>query len=338
METATLNRNKVINGSLVTLETHEKERLKVGPDDWIFPAARDIVRGENVLLYGTTGSGKSLRSQGLTIGDNYPRLLAGTRQEEIEVEIEEMPVDLTPVMANVELYAEKEIVDGTSRTSPVMIARFILKHGFHTRSERDEEIEREREVLEKGKGRLKRFVMLVDDFDRTQHISITNSFMKEIEQTRHYLSHFDAVRYMNLQCVASSNRACGHSSGLYRASQGIDLAIYNRFQVYAVMDSEWELILKEEFPEQEGFVDKLATMATEVKREMAEGAFEALGEINLRNLRPVVEEYMLSGLPEIEAARKLFYPIPRDDEQRPKAEHLLNKYFGPGFKRDAFQF
>ncbi len=316
---------------LVALDTGGADVLRVQRDDPIFSAALDLLSGRNVLFIGPTGSGKSLRSLSLQISGNYPSLLAGTRWENIEVEIKSIEIDLITVLANLELNYDCVIENGTSSKIPANIAAFILLNGHLSKTEFMAEKKRNETALRNGLGKIIIRVLHVDDFDRTQHPSIQNSFMKFIENQRHtfHWNPKDPERYLNLQCVASSNSICGTSQGKYIAAKGVDLAVYNRFFVYHVEEQMYAEILKNEFaPQYHGFIEKLVNLSMNIKKEITEGSLTGVGEISLRQIRPIVEQHIHAGVPEIQAARKLLSAVSKISEENIRVEFLINSTFG----------
>ena len=332
-------KGKTASEQTTVLKTYRKEALRVESDDPVFAAALDIVFGRNAMFTGPTGGGKSIRSEALIISENYVELLKDTKLNGIEVQIEHKTVNLIPVLANQELEFTVNIENGNTSRTPTSIAEFIFAQGFCDRESYLEAEEKNNQVLISGKGTVRRYVLFIDDFDRVQHRSIPNAFMKFIEDARHEFSWHQERRFMNLQAVASSNSTAGSVSNKYLGSQGLDLAIHNRFQAYYVPDSSYLEILKSEFPElkHHGFIDKLCWMALDLKQEMTQGSFQDLGEITLRQLRPIVEQHILAGTPAFQAAGKLLSGIGVGNGQRDKADHVLNKYFGD-IKRRAFAF
>lgn len=313
---------------MIQLETDRAETLKVDSHDPIFAMGRDIVSGRNVLAVGPSGSGKTVRSQVLTRSANYSRILANTPLNRLEVELVALELDLIPVLANLELIYEQNISNGNTFKTPVQIAEFLLKHGAATKTEFLEREQKAREALRRGEGKIVRSILMIDDFDRTQNKSITNSFMKFIENRCHRLWNGE-TRYLNLQCIGSSNSTCGRSAARYIGSQGIDLAIYNRFRVYHIEEAgDVARVLKAEFPGCEEFIDRLVEMAACARAQMAEGSFDSLGVVSLRQLRPIVEDHALFGVPEMEAAGMLFSPISANSDERVKTDLILNQHFG----------
>lgn len=323
---------------MIQLETDRGETLKVEREDAVFSMARDVVAGRNVLAVGNSGTGKSVRGQSLVRSGNYAQLLANTPLKNLAVEVVHLEVDLIPILANLELIYEQNIENGNTFKTPANIAEFILHYGLKTKPEFLEQEAACQKVLASGEGKLNRYTLVVDDFDRTQNKTITNSFMKFIENRRHRLWNGE-VRFLNLQCIASSNSTCGRSSARYIGSQGIDLAIYNRFRVYHIEEpGDTARILQAEFPSQSDFINRLVDLSTRIRAQMAEGAFDSLGVISLRQLRPIVEDHAHFGVPPLDAAAVLFSPLAPTSEERVKAEMILNQCFGktPNNRRFAF--
>lgn len=304
-------------------------KIWVSPDDCIYSAAKDLVCGENVLFIGEAGGGKTSRSEALNLADNFPKLLKGTPFGKIQVEIVSEEVDLIPILANLELLYEQQMKDSSTLKIPTMIAKFILAHGFEDETAFRQDMAARNRVLDSGKGKIRLCLLRVDDFDRVHGKEIPNAFMKFIDNYRHQLWN-GAVRYLNLQCVATSNSSVGAGVlGRYLGSIGIDVAIYNRFFPYRVASANMEQILKQESPQAvHSFIDKLTGLVYDIHQQQWEGAFRPLGEISMRQLRPIVRQYALGLHDEITAAAKLFAALDRKDEEHEKAEMILNRYFG----------
>ena len=328
------------HAELVTLQTDRSDPLRVPQGDPVFRMALDITLGRNVLAFGPSGAGKSVRTEALGNSSNYPTLLAGTALEKIEVEIVPYEIDLTPVLANMELLYEQSIDNGTTQRTPVGIVACILEHGLPSREEFLAVEATNRHAVESGEGKLRRYVLKIDDFDRVQNRMVTNSFMKFIENKRHHLWTGD-VRFLSVQCMASSNNTCGRSGGKYVASQGIDLAIYNRFQAYHIDQNDLcAHVLRAEFPDSKlaEFIDRLTAFADAIRHQIAEGAFPSIGLISLRQLRPIVEDVVRAGMEEKEAARKLISAVGVDKEDATKAGLLFEQFFGDGNRVNGFLF
>lgn len=194
--------------------------------------------------------------------------------------------------------------------------------------------ERERQnVLKNKKGCINLKIIAVDDFDRTADVSITNAFMKFINDYQHTLFNGEK-RWLNLQAVATSNSTCAGPKRGYSAAKGIDIAIGNRFCTYAVERSNLYEILTHQFEnESHGYIQKLCALAEEIMHETDEGSFEAIGEISLRQIRRCVELVVLGVDTPKAAAARLLAGIPRDDDERIKADALIAKYFDPASLR-----
>ncbi len=93
-----------------------------------------------------------------------------------------------------------------------------------------------------------------------------------------------------------------------------------------------------EFPDHGDFINRLVDLAVRIRTQVAEGAFDALGVVSLRQLRPIVEDHVRFGVPPMEAAGVLFSPLAPASEERAKADMILNQCFGktPTNRRFAF--
>lgn len=316
---------------LLSLETETVERLYVTQDDPLVMAALDMVSGRNVLFIGPTGTGKTVRQKALMQSENYPFLLAHTRWAKITVDIDFLELDLVQVIATPEVFFDVGVENGTSFRAPANIAAFILQHGYKTRAEFLQADLHNQKVLNTGKGTVKIFVISADDLDRIANVAIQNVILKDIENVHHTFNWHkdDPVRYLNVQCIASSNSAYSSSSSKYYASKGIDLAIFNRFFAYHVDECNYEEILKAEFePQYHLFIEKLVSLALELRRQIAEGGMVALGELSLRQLRPIVFLHAHAGMTEQQAAGKLVSSLPQGSDEHIQAMNLVNSYFG----------
>lgn len=318
---------------LVYLLTKGTRKLVVLPGDPVFQMAMDLVAGYNPLLLGPTGGGKTSRAQALLEASNYVQLLAGTKWQNIEVEIHSSVIDMTTVVVSSELIYDCNITKGTSSKDAVNLAEFVLTHGFRSRRELVAQMEKHREVLKTGRGKITIYGVYIDDFDRIPHPSLQNALMKSIEDHFHVYPWNGKGRefYLNLQCVATSNSTYGDSSGRYIAAAGIDEALRNRFFSYHIGDDGTLNVLRSEFdPNYHSFIMKLVSLVSDTRKAVSEGSLSSLGEVSLRQLRGIVEQVAFAGLPEEQGARKLFSGLNNKSDESEAAEELMNRYFGTG--------
>lgn len=320
---------------ILSLRTSTPEPLIVKRSDLICSAAKDLIAGGNVLFTGKSGAGKSVRKDALLQPENYKTIFAGTDLENIEVEITAIDVDLIPVLASGEVQYISTIENGSSFRKPVAIAEMLLKYGYKSEAEMLDAEKERKNVLKKKNGRIELKIIAVDDFDRTADVSITNAFMKFINDYKHNL-YSGEVRHLNLQSIATSNSTCAGPQRGYHATKGIDVAIGNRFCTYSVERSNLHEILSQQFPQEfHGYIQKLCAMAEEIMLETDEGSFSAIGEISLRQIRKCVEMVVYGIDTPKAAATRLLAGVPRDDNERVKADALIAKYFDPASMRRA---
>ena len=157
--------------------------------------------------------------------------------------------------------------------------------------------------------------------------------MKFINDFQHNLFNGER-RWLNLQAVATSNSTCAGPQRGYSATKGIDIAIGNRFCTYAVERSNLYEILTHQFDKDlHGYIQKLCSLADEVMHEIDEGSFAAIGEISLRQIRRCVVLVAYGIDTPKGASARLLAGIPRDDDERVKADSLIAKYFDPASQR-----
>ncbi len=318
-----------IHEDILELETSKRELLFATRSDPVISAAEDVVAGGNVLFKGETGNGKTIRASALRYKENYQKMLSGTALEGITVKPVSIEIDMVPILAAMELTYEKNIEGGTSSKEAAMLAEFILKHGFASKEQFLEHEQRKLNMIEKLNGEINPFIVFIDDFDRVIEVGLSNAFMKFIENHEHYFSLNGETRWLNLQCVASSNSDAGRPVSGYLASRGIDLAIANRFQIYHISRANFTDILKSEYPVRyHKFIDKIVALVLEIKGEMEEGAFAGIGEITMRQIRHCVKLVAFLKKTELSAASRLLTGISSENEERLKADMLIEGYFG----------
>ncbi len=321
--------------AVLSLKTSTPDPLIVKRSDPVCSAAKDIITGGNALFTGKSGAGKSVRKDALLEPDNYRKIFAGTDLENIEVSITAIDVDLIPVLASAEVQYISTIEQGTSFRKPVAIAEKILKYGYRSEAEMLAAEKERLNVLKNKKGRIDIKIIAVDDFDRTADVSITNAFMKFINDFQHTLFNGEK-RWMNIQAVATSNSTCAGPQRGYSAAKGIDIAIGNRFCTYAIERSNLYEILTHQFEKEcHGYIQKLCALADEIMHEIDEGAFAAIGEISLRQIRKCVELVVYGIDTPKDAASRLLAGVPKDDDERIKADSLIAKYFDPASLRKS---
>lgn len=285
-----------------------------------------MVMSRNALFIGPAGGGKSVRCGALLCQDNYPIFLANTRLANVNVEIHSIEVNLIPVVTPAEIsYEHTQDENGHWHKNLAGLDLFIYKHGFHNREDFEKSEAERLHVLNTGQGTLRIYVVWVDDFDRVQDSHMLNSFIRQIEDHHHVLVNQE-VRWLNLQCVASSNSSIGRASRGYLGSQGLDMAVANRFLIFFVHMKDCKEILKAEYQGSNDFIDKLCNIATDITKKMAQGSYSSLGELGLRRLRPCVEAHIWTGMPEEESANLLFTGL-SDEHELAESRILMSKYF-----------
>jgi len=320
---------------IYTLITEGPYPLRVRRDDPIFSAFMDLLTGSNPLFSGRAGGGKSVRLEAVVKRANIPIFQKILGLEGLEIKIVSVEVDLIPVLANRELSLKIGMKNATSYEKEAEIAEFIIKHGHKSSEDFMEEHRANTRALQNKKGQIIIKVLKTDDFTRTQHRSIQNSILKYIESSRHYFPWRDIddrVRFMNLQCVASTNASIDRSKNSgYLGDMGIDMAMASRFFFYHIADDNWSEILKAENDEIfHDFIDKLTRFAMRIKNEVSEGSFQAVGEISLRQLRRILHQHIIGGLSEIDGIKKLLSAIPRDSDEYLKGELIVQEHLGLG--------
>ncbi len=331
------------NENLMRLDTDGAYPLRVHPDDPLFKGFRDLLHEGNCLFGGPTGAGKSVRIEAITNSKNLSVLLTLLGKPDLEVEINYVDIDLIQILATLELSYNMRIENSTSYRDETNIAEFILTYGFRTFEEFEQQQQANWRALRKGSGKIRLFIIRADDFTRTQHRSIQNSILRYVESVRHYFSWrlpSDRVRFLNLQCVGTTNASLDRSqSSGFVGDMGLDRAIANRFFFYHVPQENWEDILKAENKKDcHKFIEKLAALGKRLSEEIADGGFPAIGEISLRQLRRIVQQFVTGGMSEMDGAGKLVTAVPRSGDDGVRADLLIQEYFGHWSKDRRFRF
>jgi hypothetical protein len=326
------------------IQTLNGEKLIVGQDDPVFDAARSlfIQHGHaNVMFKGEAGSGKTRRAEALTISENYPIFLKETPLSGIEVHIEAIELDLVQITANAEIFYDVALEAGNFSRHAAIVADFILTHGTPSISDFEKKMKNNQTTLEKKRGHYFIYLVMVDDFDRTFR-ELQNALLKPIHGVRHTfqkLSLKEPVRYLKLQCIATSNSSLGAPSGKYSAAAGrLDLAVANRFLIFHCNDPDLYPILIDRFPDIPEDCRLITQLFIKIKEKQADGELEALGEISLRQILAVLEIKRRYGLHMEAAASMLFSALPNTGDDREQADLLMARYFGRPANPDIFNF
>ena len=315
-----------------TLKTDGPFPLIIQSEDPFFYAIRDMLHGGNVAFTGKTGAGKSVRAEAATNRANLPAILNSLGFPRLNVEIQTIDIDLITTLANSELSYNVGMENSTSYRKETNIAEMILRFGCTSQEELERQQKANLKALHEREGTVKLFIVKADDFTRTQHRSIQNGILRFIESYRHvfpWRKEDDRVRYLNLQCIATTNASLDRSQGTgYLGDMGLDEAIANRFSIYDISEDNASEILKAEFDSSlHDLINRLVLLTEKIMEAVQEGGFPSLGEISMRQLRRIVQQRATGCLTEKECAEKLVTALPRGSDDGIKAELLIQHHF-----------